>query len=136
MARLEEGYDSGGRRYFLDGQPVECGRLLEVSLEAGWLGVRFGMDSQQYALFYLRLGSGQKDQFALRLPDTAELRWPLEEEHPQETQLRKLRRVVEELADMVKSPVDYYDYERASAVHHAQSVLRATAPRIPEEHTY
>ncbi|EYB66429.1 hypothetical protein DEIPH_ctg139orf0160 [Deinococcus phoenicis] len=133
MARLEEVHDDGGRRYYLGGQPISCGQVLEVSLEQGWLPVRFEMDAQQYGVFYLRLGSGWDNQVSLRLPDTAELRWPPGEAQREETLVRKLRRTVEELAEMVSHPEEYSDDERELALLHARGVLRATAPRLPEE---
>jgi len=132
MARLIEDHDDGGRRYYLEDRPIHCGTLLEVYLQGGWLTVRFEMDAQQFPVYSLRLGEGW-DQVSMRLPDTAELRWPLRDEHPEETQLRKLRRVVEELADILTSPGSYYDHERERAIYGARLVLRATAPRFPEE---
>ncbi|WP_425514241.1 DUF5348 domain-containing protein [Deinococcus aestuarii] len=44
MARLDEAHDSGGRRYSLDGRPIECGTAPEVSLKGGWLPVRLEMN--------------------------------------------------------------------------------------------
>lgn len=135
MARLEEAHDSGGRRYYLEGRPIECGTRLEVSLNGGWLPVRFEMDLQQFPVFYLRLseGRGLDSQVEFRLPDTAELRWPLQQDAPEDTQMRKLRRVVEDLAEIVHAPEDYTEDERDLAVLRARAVLRATAPRLLEE---
>lgn len=93
MARLIEDHDSGGRRYYLEDRPIACGTELEVYLRGGWLPMRFEMDGQQFPVFYLNLGNCW-DQVSMRLPDTAELRWPPKDEHPEETQVRKLRRVV------------------------------------------
>lgn len=65
------------------------------------------------------------------LPNAAELRWALKGEQPEETQVRKLRRVVEELADSLASLGSSYNYECEEAVHRARVVLQATAPRVP-----
>ncbi|WP_216329266.1 hypothetical protein [Deinococcus aestuarii] len=54
------------------------------------------------------------------MPDTAELRWPLQQDVPEDTQVRKLRRVVEDLAEIVHSIED----ERDLAVWRARAVLR------------
>lgn len=130
MSRLIEDHDDGGQRYYLEDRLIQCGTELEVYLRGGWPPVRFEMDGQQFPVFSLNLGRGY-DQVSMRLPDTTELRWPLKDEHPEETQVRKLKRVVEELADIPASPSSYYDYEREGAVHRARLVLQATAPRVP-----
>ncbi|MBZ9715934.1 DUF5348 domain-containing protein [Deinococcus multiflagellatus] len=133
MARLDETHDDGGRRYSLAGQPLSCGDLLEVQLRDGWLPVRFEMDAQGYAVFYLPLseGRGLESQVELRLPDFADLRWPQEDVHAN-IQVAKLRGLVEALTDLVQRPDDASDEERAQAAAEARALLRETAPRVLE----
>lgn len=131
MSRLEETHDPGGRRYILDDEPLHAGAQLEVHLERGWLPVRFELDAQQFPVFYLRLGNG--DQVPLRLPDDADLRLLVERPARSESDVRKLRQLVTQLAEMLTYPDDYDRNEQQDAARLARSVLMATAPRLPEE---
>lgn len=87
-------------------------------MKGGWLPVRFEMNLQQFPVFYLRLseGRGSESQVEFRLPDLAELRWPLRQDAPDNTQGRKLRRVAQDLAEIVQAPEDYTEDERDLAV--------------------
>jgi len=68
--------DGGGRRHFLDGEPVRCGTTLEMLVQGSrperWIAVRYEASLQQKCEAWL---TPDGDTW-IRVSDDVVLRWP------------------------------------------------------------
>lgn len=68
--------DAGGRRHFLDGEPVRCGTILEMLVRGSWpecwIEVRYESSLQQKCEAWLT----PDGEVWIRATDDVVLRWP------------------------------------------------------------
>ena len=87
QGHLEPREELGGLRYYLAGEGIHAGEILEILLPDGaWLEGRYEWDFRRDArpLFFTALGGDwereperyEQLQAAMRIPEAATLRWP------------------------------------------------------------
>jgi len=72
MSRLELQHESGGRRHYLNGEPVHAGEILEMYRDGKWITGRYEWTFREDELpvFYVNEAGG----YIIKSDD--DLRWP------------------------------------------------------------